>query len=103
MEFPQRNVISSVIINTPFLGIERRRETLASVVYIGDFSDGDGSSNTKCNGIWTYEDIIQAINCSGTPAGKYFVIASTSAENVLYLNEITLYGCEGGCLIVFVL
>jgi protein tyrosine phosphatase len=90
MEFPQENVISHAVINTPFLNILMRRKMLTSNIYIGNFPHDHISDNAMCEGPWSYTDNSQAKNCAGHPAGKYFIIRGWN----LFIEEITLYDCE---------
>ena len=109
LEFPTMNTVSRVVINTTELKFSQQQRMNGFAVYIGNTTDGNGSKNAMCGHTWeAREDKTKyknepswpwiSITCSGNPVGKYLYVAAADSRNaVLYLSEISVYGCKGCC------
>jgi hypothetical protein len=101
LELSHRSAVSKVVIYTPlFTGYLSDRKKLVSMrgfaVYVGDLAVGDGRSNKRCGEPWkpTLAHKITRI-CTGPFLGNYiYVTAADTPGAMLYLTEITVYGCE---------
>ena len=97
MEFPSRNVISSVIIYIPHLDSRKRVAMNGFAVYIGDSPLDNGKNNAMCGEPWTATlTSVITIDCKDSPLGKYlYVVAANRPGTALYLTEISVFECEG--------
>ena len=95
MEFPVRRAISSVVIHPKSLSDTERARMNGFVVYIGDSSVGNGSSNAICGKPWeAVSTSVIIVNCSINMFGKYLYVAGADVSNaVLYLSDISVYEC----------
>ena len=105
IELQSRTVISRVVIYPRSLDGSKRTAMNGFSVYIGEYAIGNGSSNALCGQPWKAIETTEiTINCLGNPVGKYLYVAAAAEPGAtLFLSEISLYGCQGGWLFLYLI